>query len=190
MSDLVPLILLWAIGTNKRGGSGTMPPMWPSAASPPPPPPLPLPSSAAPESDTPVSDLLKQALNVDTPAAAKKAEKAIRRAGKPLRDKLNPKPKKKASLLSRVTSSASSARATPAFLDYAPPNSDVSVSDVQKVLIRRGYTSIKKDGLYGPKTELAWKTLANGMKLSPAIVRRSPKIARVNQETFTALSIP
>jgi hypothetical protein len=179
MNDLAPLLLLWALG-QKKGSSPASPPPWPSTASPPPPPPPPpmLPSAAPPTDAAPASDALDAASRVSAKVRSE-AERVVRKnLG------LKPKPKKP-----KRPSSASSTR-TPAFLDYAPPDRDVSVADVQNVLLRRGYKSIEKNGVYGPKTELAWKALAQGKRLSPAIVRRSPKIARVNQETFTALSIP
>lgn len=173
--DLLPLILLWAASKQCAAPSS---PAWPSTIDPPPPPPLPKPPAtpatpANAETGTPLSDLAQPAQDL----AAKVRSEAERVVRKNLGLK---KPKAK----------PAAARSTPAFLDYAPPSYDVSVADLQKVLIRRGYKAIKKDGLYGPKTELAWKALATGKRLPAAIVRLAPKIARVNKETFAALSIP
>lgn len=198
MIDLVPLFLLLAM--SRKCSPATSSPAWPSAAAPPPPPPLPPMPSADPPSDTSAApgdvqqklDKFVKARNELYKTTADKVKNAARDLFSP---KVKPKAKPASSPRMRARASSSSARATsstssPAFLNYAPPNYRVSVADVQKVLIRRGYSGIKKDGLYGPKTELAWKTLANGKGLSPAIARVGPKIATVNQETFTTLSIP
>lgn len=177
--DWTPLFLLWAFGKQCAPSSSS--PAWPNTSSPPPPPPLPQPpltpsSTPVPpsaETGTPLADLAEPAQDF----ASKVRSEAERVVRKNLGLKKKPKPKP-------------AANALPAFLDYAPPSYDVSVADLQKVLIRRGYKAIKKDGLYGPKTELAWKALATGKRLPAAIVRLAPKIARVNKETFATLSAP
>jgi hypothetical protein len=191
--DLAPLLLLWAIG-SKRSSSVDVP-RWPTAVSPPPPPPLPPlppPQGAAPpgvptwnaftgvpdpasaqhpaESPAaPLSELLHQADVLHAAHAA--ASKAVSKA------KAAPK-----RLLKGILHA-------PAVGPPAPAQENVSVADLQKILIRRG-AKLAKDGLYGPKTAAAWKAAASAKHLSPMITRVGPKIARVANATFDALSVP
>jgi len=186
MSDLVPLLLLWLASKARGGGSSR--PNWPSAASPPPPPPpsspLPpaAPGAAAPPSDQPnipgaFSDTIKarDAFYGEVKKAAKQGKlidqtRRIAREEKQLKPIVVP------------------GKTTPAFLRFNP-QMDVSVADLQKVVIRHG-GKIRKDGLYGPLTAAAWQALASKRGLQPNIERLSSKIARVATKTFTTLNSP
>jgi hypothetical protein len=183
MSDLAPLLLLWAIG---KRGSG---PRWPSAASPPPSMPMPpMPPGPTAETATPLSDLAQPRI---PPAPSKAAPARDKRV---ITDKFRsmvpdaiPKAKRRYMPMPLMPGATV---VTPPAGPPIPTQMDVSVADLQKVLQRKGYKSIKKDGLYGPKTALAWQALARGRRLSPMIERLGPRIARVTQDTFLVLSTP
>lgn len=194
MNDVVPLLLLLAFGSSHRQPTAARSsPRWPSAASPPPMPSLPGPSA---DSGTPLSDLAAAA-SAPQPSAATAAPPSDK-VRMPPPDKLTAAALKRAAKAKAVTTAkrAAAKKGKTIFqriVKAGPPvptQQDVSVSNLQSVLVRRGYKSIKKDGLYGPKTELAWKALANGNKLSPMISRVGPKVARVAKDTYTTLSIP
>jgi hypothetical protein len=65
----------------------------------------------------------------------------------------------------------------------------VSVLSIQDALISRGVT-LKRDGLYGPKTAGAWQSMAKQKGLPPQISRLGPKTARVVSHTYDALMVP
>lgn len=118
----------------------------------------------------------------------------MRKNAPALADMIKPKPKPKAKAKAKAKPAVKAMSMLPDFLNWAPKGAtknesmNVSVADVQKVLINNGYKSIKRDGLYGPKTALAWQTLAKGRKLAPTIARVGPKIARVTSDTYNTLS--
>jgi hypothetical protein len=168
MNNLTPLLLLWMISRK-----GIHAPLWPSAASPPPMPGLPPMPSA--ETGTPLSELAQ-------PRATPKSKAA------PPRDK-----KIRLPPMDKVTASVLRKKGVIPSLKMGPPppaQVDVNVSSIQSALVRNGYKSIKRDGLYGPKTALAWQALAHGKALSPMIARVSAHRARVARDTYTKLSIP
>lgn len=68
-------------------------------------------------------------------------------------------------------------------------NQAVPVKDVQALLVRLGEPSTKDmtDGLWGKKTEAAWKKRAQGQKLDPAITRLGPQTANVVTATLERL---
>ena len=62
-----------------------------------------------------------------------------------------------------------------------------SVLAIQRLINRHG-GSVKPDGLFGPQTVTAWRTLAARKKLNPTIVRLSPKSADVARTTWSRLN--
>lgn len=67
--------------------------------------------------------------------------------------------------------------------------SSVPVAALQKILIARGI-AVAPDGLYGPRTASAWRTLAQRRQLAPTISRVGPKVAKVVTHTYEALAVP
>ena len=62
----------------------------------------------------------------------------------------------------------------------------VKVDVLQKLMNARG-RNLVVDGKYGPKTEAAWKTLADSLGLSPSIARVSATSAKVARATLEAV---
>lgn len=65
----------------------------------------------------------------------------------------------------------------------------VSVLSVQQAVNRAGVKPpLKQDGLYGPKTVSAWRSLARARGLDDSIVRLGPKTVDVSRPTYERLS--
>lgn len=172
MTDLAPLLLLWAIG--KRGGPST--PRWPSAASPPPSLPMPpLPHGA--ETSTPLADLAQpqpQPRSPAKPPSDRKVKKPLTRA-QAVRRAL----KKPNTIVQRVMKMG----------PPAPEQMNAQVSDIQKMLNKQG-AKLKHDGLYGPKTVAAYTAWADRKKQSRMITRVNPRTVRVAKDAMLLLSLP
>lgn len=211
MSDAIPLLLLLLCMSSKRSPNGSSSPLWPSAASPPPLPPMPgvVPAMPSADTGTPLPDVPEAAAppppggaqpadTVTTPTQAlhkmidarndlyTAVSRKVRKK-KPLPPVLSPKTKVSKYLGLPVMPGAKFA--TPPAGPPPPPQMNVSVADVQSALLKRGVT-IRKDGIYGPRTETAWYELAQRRKLSPMINRVTSKIARVARDTYLTLSGP
>lgn len=163
MNDLVPLLLLWALGNRCPTPSS---PGWPSVIDPPPPPPLPRPPSMP-------DDATSSATEAPEPAKPSWPGFIDYKPPKPAA----PKPKTLNQFL----------RANTWLGKKLDALMDTSVANLQTTLIKRGY-KVKKDGIYGPETEAAWQVAATKAKLSPIITKRGTKIARVSKLTWSGLN--
>lgn len=63
------------------------------------------------------------------------------------------------------------------------------VVKIQQILNNYG-AKLKPDGLFGPKTQNAWRSVANKKHLAPTITRDSAKSAKVVTHTYEVLSVP
>lgn len=189
MDALVPLVLLWAL-SNRRddggrgGGNRAAPsqPNWPTTRSPPPPMPAFTPfvpePAAAPA--TPLATLHQKAMNAPKPRAAAKPDSPVTQA-------------KRAAAAAAKRAASSFAKGF-SLRDVMPSvrstvTVNKSVSDVQAVVNTHGGT-LRRDGLYGPKTASAWAALAKRNGLPPDIKRVGPKVASVAIHTYDALAVP
>lgn len=191
MDALLPLVLLWAFANRRDEGGGgshaTAPsqPAWPTTRSPPPPMPAFTPFVPEPAANaTPLATLHQKALNAPKPRS-------------------KPKPSSPLDTAKRAATSAAKKAASSAFhsaskgfslSDLLPSSKGTatlnkSVADIQAVLNTHGST-LRRDGLYGPKTASAWSSLAKRNGLPADIKRVGPKVAAVAIHTWDALSVP
>lgn len=186
MTNILPLLLMWlwsqrhsapaAIRTNPYP-QPPVPPQWPTASSPPPPIPAFTPN-APPDPSANTGTPLHQLHNAPpAPAPAHAPPKAAAK----------PKPKVLTAAVQRARSAVKlpSLNATLA----STPAKQASVSELQAIVNSHG-GSLKRDGLYGPKTAAAWSALAKKRGLPATITRTGPKTAKVAVQTFDQLSMP
>lgn len=189
MSEIVPLVLLWALSQRGSGGQSSShanPPQWPSTHSPPPMPAF-----------VPFSPF---GSNVPVPPHGTTLPALHQGAGKA------PKPKPKtASPVTRARQAATNAArqaasktASAALSSFdlrnlmpgtRPVSVTKAVSELQTIVNTRG-GALKRDGLYGPRTAAAWSALARKQGLPADISRGGPKVARVVAHTYDVLSVP
>lgn len=199
MTDaLTPLFLLWMLSSgsssSSRTSSRSSAPLWPDTRSPPPPLPAFVPYVPDPQHGTPLTTLHNeptkptppQVLRRGTPIdALQQGAKAATKTGRTLR-----KAGSKAIKAARQTlhfSSSPFASLIPS--SRGPVEVSKPVSEIQAIVNTRGGT-LKRDGLYGPKTAGAWSALAKQHGLPADISRGGPRIARVALHTFEVLSVP
>lgn len=189
MTDLaLPLVVMWMLSQRGSGGGGggrATPPEWPTTRSPPPPLPAFTPYVPVPPAHgTPLPALHKDTLTAPKPKAKAKPANPVTAARQAATQ-----------AASHAASNAlRSASRSFSLSDLLPssrgqPSASKPVSDIQAIINRRG-GSLKKDGLYGPKTAAAWSALARQLDLPPDISRGGPKVARVVMHTYEVLSVP
>lgn len=193
MTQLIPLLLLWAWGSRNAAQAAPAPaparaPKWPTTSSPPPmpafqgkPTPTPPPPSADPSgSSTPLAVLQRSApapkpiTESKGPTPASQVDNAKRAATAAIK-------KHTTSLLRKKAASFN------LFGKSSTPTSSALVSDLQGILAKHG-VKVARDGLYGPRTAAAWSSLAKKKGLPSQISRGGPKIANVATQTFERLS--
>jgi hypothetical protein len=193
VTDLAPLVLLWVLsrsGFGGGGGSSQAAPDWPTTRSPPPPlpafvPQVPSPPTPSPEPHgTPLTSLHQKTPKVRKGKAGPTAT---------LKDGALNMAKGAAQHATANARKALQQRLSSLNPFAKPSHGEVLVSkavmEIQKVVNVRGGT-LKKDGLWGPNTAAAWKSLARQQGLPPNIERAGPKVARVSAHAWDVLSVP
>jgi len=161
MDAITPLVLMW-LATRARAKGGASASKAPAWPTPASPPPMPaFKAKPTPRADTATP---LSALHASPPTPPPAGPHATT-------PKAAPKP-------------PSAARVVPGVLTSTLP-----VKRLQQALNARG-ARLVPDGLYGPKTAAAWRSLASSKGLTPTIVRKAPTLADVATHTFDALSVP
>jgi hypothetical protein len=199
VSDLLPLVVLWAL--SQRSGprdpfaspfanTPQKPPLWPDIHSPPPPLPAFEPHVPAPQPQpqhgTPLDALHKGTQKiVKTARVLDKARAAAKKAAPTAARQLATQ------ALDRVRKGVTMRDPFSGLLPSSRGDALVSkpVADVQAIVNARG-GRLARDGLWGPKTAAAWSALARSQGLPATIERGGPKVARVAMHTWDVLSVP
>lgn len=189
MSDTVlPLVVLWMLSQRGAGRGGARPelnpPDWPTTRSPPPP--LPAFTPHVPDAAQPATPLpaLHDGATAPKPKGARSQTSLPTVPGALNAAKTSVKHAARGALASATRKLNPFAHAS-----HGPPSVVRTVYDLQSIINTRGGT-LRRDGLYGPKTAAAWRALAQQSGLPPDISRVGPKTASVVIHTLEVLSVP